>query len=727
MSFMDRARPLQALGFRTFPLLPGKKTPAIEGWQLNNYSVETIYEGIPENCNVGVYTGYYPGGSLVVVDIDNKGNKNGDETILNLALEGFVLPETYTVLTPTGGRHLYYRVDKPLRNSVGRLGPGIDTRSGGGYVVGAGSVVPAGEYRAVPHDVVDAPGWLVDRCGAAREPKAPSSEGYSDKVDQGSAKNRAIHYLEHEAPQAIEGQGGDHTTFKVAAHVKDIGVKEEKALELLLGHWNERNSPPWEATDLAGKVRNAYRYGERQVGSASPEAAFDPIPQELPGATEHSFLEEINKTHALIYLEGSHFIMHETVEENGAPKRVYLTETAFRRKFSPEVVVTDGNKARTQGDLWLNWKGRREYAGVCFAPERAERNGYYNLWRGFTCKPTVSGEASSQANEGFRLFMEHTLENVCAGDAELHRWLMGYFAHLVQRPFERPLTTLVFRGKKGVGKNAAIDRVGHLLGRSHYLVAHDGRYLTSNFNGHLDSCLVLVLDEAFWSGDKNAEGKLKGISTAPTILIERKGKEPYTVDNLVRLVVIGNEDWLVPASADERRYAVFDVGAGKMQQNEYFERMRVLMDSKGGCEVLLHYLQHFDLGTVDINRAPKTEGLLEQKIASLDLFHEWWFACLKHGEIQGLDFGEGWPGTVDKSSVRKAFIAYKTERQSKGWAHSEFTIGKLLRQALPSLSTGAKRREGERTINCYKLPPLEACRSEWAKFIGHDIDWEKDQ
>ena len=100
--------------------------------------------------------------------------------------------------------------------------------------------------------------------------------------------------------------------------------------------------------------------------------------------------------------------------------------------------------------------------------------------------------------------------------------------------------------RKGVGKNALVDRIGGLLSHDNYLVTHDGRYLMSSFNGHMESCLCMVFDEAFWSGDKSAEGKLKGLITSPEVLIERKGKEAYKADNLVGTIIIGNESWLVP-------------------------------------------------------------------------------------------------------------------------------------------------------------------------------------
>jgi hypothetical protein len=46
---------------------------------------------------------------------------------------------------------------------------------------------------------------------------------------------------------------------------------------------------------------------------------------------------------------------------------------------------------------------------------------------------------------------------------------------------------------------------------------------------------MFALDEAFWSGDKQAEGTLKDLITGRDHVIEHKGKEPYTVANKTRV------------------------------------------------------------------------------------------------------------------------------------------------------------------------------------------------
>ena len=131
---------------------------------------------------VGIATG--PSG-LVVIDLDvpkpgaelpeewrEPGIVDGHDVLAAICEQaGQPLPlDTYTVTTPSGGTHLYYRhpAGEQLRNTTGgttgSLGPLIDSRAHGGYVVAAGTPLPDGTYKVV-HDVDPAPlpGWLTER------------------------------------------------------------------------------------------------------------------------------------------------------------------------------------------------------------------------------------------------------------------------------------------------------------------------------------------------------------------------------------------------------------------------------------------------------------------------------------------------------------------------------------------------------------------------------------
>lgn len=94
-------------------------------------------------------------------------------------------------------------------------------------------------------------------------------------VDQPEAITAAVQWLIDEAPEAVEGDGGDDTTYKTANKLKDFGLSREKAFELLAEHWNDQKAhPPWDLDDLERKVENAYRYGTLPPGAGSAKAEF---------------------------------------------------------------------------------------------------------------------------------------------------------------------------------------------------------------------------------------------------------------------------------------------------------------------------------------------------------------------------------------------------------------------------------------------------------------------
>ena len=117
-------------------------------------------------ANIGVATGARSG--IVVVDVDPR--SGGDESLARLETLMGSLPQTLTVRTGGGGRHLVYaHPGGELRNTAGRLAgvaealPGVDLRGDGGYIVAAPSRHRSGAAYAwidPAAPVAAAPGWL---------------------------------------------------------------------------------------------------------------------------------------------------------------------------------------------------------------------------------------------------------------------------------------------------------------------------------------------------------------------------------------------------------------------------------------------------------------------------------------------------------------------------------------------------------------------------------------
>lgn len=718
---------LAELGFYIHPLKPNSKIPAKNGWQdLATRDPKFLWEWWAENpeYNIGISTSKFAQDeSLVVVDVDVSNGKPGEESILKLKSEGLELTNTFIVSTASGGKHYIYRTKKAVKQGVSVLGPGVDIRSSGGNLVGAGSTINGVKYRSKsPIEIHEAPEWLIKKLGVAPEKKEKEVTEI-EGVNQDRAIKLAIQYL-NQAPVSIEGASGDQTAYSVACAVKDFGVNMWDCLTLLTSNWNSRCLPPWSLDELKIKVENAYRYGQEPVGVKSVEAEFkDEVPVEEKEL--HPF-EKLNKEFAFCIDGGNSSILWETVDARGYFSLKRLTIQAFHEKFASQTMTVQegkGTVAKSVTRLWMTDPKRRSYDGFCFSPGKEVASNYYNLWRGFSVEPLKPGEeVTGQMKNSLKMFLDHAKENVSDNDESLFNWLIGYFAHLIQKPWEKPLVALVFKGLKGVGKNALIERVGHLIG-SNFAVVSDKRYLTSNFNGHLENNLMFALDEAFWSGDKSTEGVLKGLVTSKHHMIERKGKEPYQAVNYTRVVVIGNEDWLVPATHDERRYAVFNVGEGKKQDQKFFEDMRVGMEA-GGYKLLLKYLSEFDLKTVNVNKAPMTKGLHEQKIASLQPMEQWWYESLIEGRLLG--FGNtNWLTEIKMEDFRMAFRNYFDSRKISSRFPSNIVIGKELRRFLNHQNPNHKKRDAKESYWHYKIPELAQARECWDAIMKYKHDWDQ--
>lgn len=718
---------LAAQGFHLFPVKQMSKLPTIGSWPtLASRDPTTLgkwsrkYPG----CNFGIFTGAYGDGqALLVVDVDKKADKDGYKTLLQLELDGREFPPTLEFATPTGGRHLVYTVEAPVKQGVDVLGSGLDIRSHGGYIVAPGSVVDAGEYAVDrPARPVPAPAWLIEVCGAPRtrssnrEPKAG--------IDSARAEKRVIEYLKT-AERSVKGAGGDQAAYRVAAKCLALGASRETALDLMLSeHWDGGSG--WGAERLQQKIEHAFKYMTDTPGSEAPEAVFEPV--SIVPSDEHSDanvshmhpFDWLNKSWSLVMTGGGHHLLWETTDAKGNSLVEHVKETSFHAYYASREFQV-GKKAEPLTKAWMACARRRTYDGLVFSPGRPVDARWYNLWRGFDYAFQSKPEGpSKRAYNAVQAWREHVLKNVAKGDAKLANWFTGFMAHLVQKPYEKPLVTLVLKGRKGTGKNAVLERVGALFS-CNMVVADDDRYLIGNFNSHLEACLLLVLDEASWAGGKKVEGRLKGITTGQKHMIERKGMEPYSVDNLTRVAILGNEDWLVPASADERRYAVFEMGEGNMQTRAFFQEMREGMEANNGegYGLLLDHLLNFDLTTVDVNDAPATQALADQKRESLSPQHTWWYDCLLEGQILGGDFAGEWPEIIPTNRLQDAAKRFNRDRNVSGWAPSKTAFNRSMKSiisdwdAIRSSKTGA----GDTTYH-YALPTLGAARAAMAQFLG---------
>jgi len=270
-------------GFPIIQLQAGAKEPTKGKWsEASTTDEETIrmwFKYNPE-MNYGVTGGEHH----AIVDLDIKEGINGANILAEIAQrfgdEFCEYSQTLTSQSPSGGRHLFYKVDKAVSNA-NRFPDGIDVRGQMGYVVGPGCDLvegmckakdTPGAYKIVERNggkIAAAPHWMVDHF-QSHDSRGEDADTALYEWDLPINIESARRYLKNRAP-AIEGQGGNEQTLTTFMKLRDFGISKEKAVELVMeeGGWNERCEPEWDHDELtapAGPATNAYKYARQQPG-----------------------------------------------------------------------------------------------------------------------------------------------------------------------------------------------------------------------------------------------------------------------------------------------------------------------------------------------------------------------------------------------------------------------------------------------------------------------------
>lgn len=489
---------------------------------------------------------------------------------------------------------------------------------------------------------------------------------------------------------------------------------------------------------------------ESDEGANAPPPPDDPpSPDDGEGEGEGGdIIDALNREWAFVLMGSRAAIMRERPDGPIEDRTRVISIEALKAYFQNRGIVVNRRERQEDGEyrevrgfrklapLWLSSWRRRTYDGIEFFPDANNAPGtpgYFNLWRGFSVSPDFATPAAERWKKYFK-FQDHLKANICDSDFQVYRWVWHWFAHLVQRPRERIGTAIVLRGKMGTGKTIVGDVIGSLFA-SHYFLVDDPRYLVGQFNAHMASCLLLQVDEGFWAGDKAAEGRLKGLVTAPKQMIEAKGVDPIRLDNYVRLLFSSNENWVVPAGMDERRFAVFDVADHWKEDHQRFADLYAEL-ANGGREALLADLLSVALdadGAPNLRVIPKTKALLEQKVRSLDPITAWWLGRLIDGSQTHR--AASWRHKVPNQTLFNDYLR-TVEKLGVRRRAAETEFGIQLRRLVPGAESVRSTEDVEvydeqtfttttvtKRVWCLQFPSLDECRDAFEAALKQEFPW----
>lgn len=433
------------------------------------------------------------------------------------------------------------------------------------------------------------------------------------------------------------------------------------------------------------------------------------------GGKGHPKIQKLNRLHAIARVKGKTVVIDFHDDGTVSYGNVSDLNTFYENDRLPKDDTTE-----PVSKAWLRSKHRRTYPnGIVFSPND-DIEGAYNLWQGFSVEPDETRSCA--------LFLSHLYEIICDKNAELYEYSLDYFAHMIQRPEEKPGVAYVVKGKKGAGKDTVAEYFARIVA-NHYITIANKDQMVGKFNAHQEKCLFLHVQEGFWAGDKRDEGALKYLITSEHAMIEPKGMNAFPVKSVLRIFISSNEKWVVPATEDERRFFVLNVSNKRIGDHAYFKRIRTERDN-GGTEALLAMLMDRDISKFQVRKVPNTLGLAEQKVEGLKNVERWWYGVLQHGSVDGHAQKDDitnsqWlrgPVRMEKNEFRDAYSRWLRTRRYDGEEVSEMEFSKRMKAMLPQIAVARPRASGSR-LHVFILPPLQEARTGFERYIGSELHW----
>jgi hypothetical protein len=309
----------------------------------------------------------------------------------------------------------------------------------------------------------------------------------------------------------------------------------------------------------------------------------------------------------------------------------------------------------------------------------------------------------------WRLMQRHIAEVLANGNQVFEDFIIRLTAWKFQNPGVRPEVVLALLGGKGAGKGAW-GYVQMLIYGPHGLQIFSTDHLIGKHNQHLQNKLFLFLDEAVWAGDTDADRVLKGLTTEKWMFIEPKNVNGFQWLNRLAIYMSGNDKWIVPASHDERRYAVNKISERWKKNKSYFAPLFDEINN-GGAGAMLYDLLRMDLeGWHPRDNVPQTKALIDQKMLGLTGLQQWYVHKLSIGELPAPNKKN--PRFVLSESLMKD----AKDHTPRNRYVTDTELGRFMAEmGCTHKSNGQKWG--------WVFPPLTDARSAWRAQAGDNWDW----
>jgi Family of unknown function (DUF5906) len=495
------------------------------------------------------------------------------------------------------------------------------------------------------------------------------------------------------------------------ANTSKTGLQTEAEIQAEIAEMEKRLGTPspayWHGAPDDVKLKWAQDFAEEKLGSPMDSSGgyhfLRRVAQSLVYQTNRYALALVGGKHRVIDLYAEKF------ETMSLETYKAMTLNCRFSVYNKESVKT--RSELTLGDLWCMFPKRQNFSeGVTFAPPTENHTPYvppvvkYNIFNGFRFK--------TESRSGYPLFREHLFDIVCQREEERFNFVMTWFADILRNPGRKTGSAIIFRGEEGVGKSLVGEEFAKLLGDRYAIVASTERHVLGNFNSHLSYALFCQVEEALFAGSKGF-GTLKQLVTGERMPVELKGIDLFMMPNFTRFLMCSNEDWVVPAGADARRWFVTDVCSDKKGDYTYFDAVIAEMN-RGGREAWAKELMAWPIDEGLLRNPPDTWEMEKQRLQSFSAPEQFFIDLLTEGSLELFpqnDEDEDLRFPVASEFKEKLYRLYEDHILRCG---SRYDLKRpKFQAAMDKVLALSQRQKKVRNVNQrrYDVPPLDKLRA----------------
>lgn len=241
----------------------------------------------------------------------------------------------------------------------------------------------------------------------------------------------------------------------------------------------------------------------------------------------------------------------------------------------------------------------------------------YNNWKGFKSEVTEALPFDSP-DKHCQCILNHIFNYAVNQNKAQYETLLGWMAHMVQRPWEKPGWAVLFGGREGCGKDVIARTLGKMLHPSHWIEIGHNEFVLPKETGWREGRLLTNITEFSGLTERN-KPHVYQIIESPEARIRDLYRSAFTTKDISRCILTTNKPNSVEAKLDTRRFYIPDFNdemgvnhedsqAKKDYKHSYFVNLyneiggRSTLTIGEGIIAFYQYLKSYDISKFDITK-----------------------------------------------------------------------------------------------------------------------------